>query len=99
MADPEQFLWPLRAVSKDPTNLTKLDANNNVLTSIDERPNHMAANISCTTRNQNCHRFLFAPRATDSNAATGSRIVTKANAKNSSLGKRTQSWSQADFLV
>lgn len=27
------MLWPLRAVSKDPTNLTKLDADNNVLTS------------------------------------------------------------------
>lgn len=32
MSDPE-ILWPLRAVSKDPTNLTKLDADNNVLTS------------------------------------------------------------------
>jgi hypothetical protein len=32
MAD-EEVLWPLRAVSKDPTNLTKLDADNNVLTS------------------------------------------------------------------
>jgi hypothetical protein len=32
MAD-EQILWPLRAVSKDPTNLTKLDADNGVLTS------------------------------------------------------------------
>ena len=31
MAD--EILWPLRAVSKDPTNLTKLDADNNVLTS------------------------------------------------------------------
>jgi hypothetical protein len=33
MADPEQMLWPLRAVSKDPTNITKLDADGNVLTS------------------------------------------------------------------
>ena len=32
MAD-DTILWPLRAVSKDPTNLTKLDADNNVLTS------------------------------------------------------------------
>jgi len=32
MAD-EFILWPLRAVSTDPTNLTKLDADNNVLTS------------------------------------------------------------------
>jgi hypothetical protein len=32
MAD-DVMLWPLRAVSKDPTNLTKLDANNAVLTS------------------------------------------------------------------
>jgi hypothetical protein len=32
MADAE-ILWPLRAVSKDPANLTKLDADNNVLTS------------------------------------------------------------------
>jgi len=31
MAD--QVLWPLVAVSSDPTNVTKLDANNNVLTS------------------------------------------------------------------
>jgi hypothetical protein len=30
---PDEILWPLRAVSKDPTNLTKLDADNNVLTS------------------------------------------------------------------
>jgi hypothetical protein len=29
----EEVLWPLRAVSKDPTNLTKLDADGNVLTS------------------------------------------------------------------
>lgn len=33
MADPEQLLWPLRAVSKDPANLTKLDADGNVITS------------------------------------------------------------------
>jgi len=33
MADPDQLLWPLRAVSKDATNLTKLDADGNVLTS------------------------------------------------------------------
>jgi hypothetical protein len=32
MAD-DVILWPLRAVSKDPTNLTKLDADNTVLTS------------------------------------------------------------------
>jgi hypothetical protein len=32
MAD-DVVLWPLRAVSKDPTNVTKLDADNNVLTS------------------------------------------------------------------
>jgi hypothetical protein len=32
MAD-EEVLWPLRAVSKDATNLTKLDADGNVLTS------------------------------------------------------------------
>jgi hypothetical protein len=31
MAD--EILWPLRAVSKDPTNVTKLDADNNILTS------------------------------------------------------------------
>lgn len=31
MAD--EMVWPLRAVSKDPTNLTKLDASGNVLTS------------------------------------------------------------------
>jgi hypothetical protein len=32
MAD-EEVLWPLRAVSKDPTNITRLDADNNILTS------------------------------------------------------------------
>jgi hypothetical protein len=30
---PDEILWPLRAVSKDPTNITKLDVDNNVLTS------------------------------------------------------------------
>jgi hypothetical protein len=29
----DEVLWPLRAVSKDATNLTKLDADNNILTS------------------------------------------------------------------
>ena len=36
MADPEQLLWPLRAVSKDPSNITKLDGDGNVLTSTDD---------------------------------------------------------------
>ena len=30
---PDEILWPLRAVSKDPNNVTKLDADGNVLTS------------------------------------------------------------------